>query len=63
MGSLVECRCGHDVENHGAKGCPGSARESCSCPLTAAAALDAAVSAVRSTFRDDAEARRRLLQP
>jgi hypothetical protein len=63
MGSLVECRCGHDVEGHGASGCPGSARESCACPLTAAAALDAAVAAVRSTFLEDAEARRRLMSP
>jgi hypothetical protein len=61
MGSLVECPCGHDVERHTGKGCPGSAKDACTCRLSAGAALDAAVAAVRSTFLEDADARRRMM--
>ena len=57
MGSLVACPCGHGVEDHNRAGCPGTARESCTCKRTPQAALDAAVAAVRSTFNEDREAR------
>ena len=53
MASLVACPCGHGVEEHTRKGCPGTARELCTCLRTPQMALDAAVSAVRSTFQAD----------
>ena len=58
MDALVACPCGHDVERHTHAGCPGSPREQCSCKLSFAGALEAAILAVRSTWhRPDAAAR------
>jgi hypothetical protein len=57
MAPLVACPCGHGVEEHNRGGCPGTARETCTCKRTPQAALDAAVAAVRSTFNADREAR------
>jgi len=50
VNGLVLCPCLHAVDAHDAYGCKGDRTRRCSCRLTPAEALDAAVDGVRSSY-------------
>jgi hypothetical protein len=49
---LVVCRCGHDIEQHGADGCTMSrGGERCTCRLPREDVIDSALNAERDEIR------------